>query len=88
LASPTAADDAHTVLTDAGGDMHSFYLHVKRHGQWIHYPEQDGRSALAMMEFLLERGVESKAVAKINGHSEIFNINELREAIEAVEAFT
>jgi hypothetical protein len=63
--------------------MHSFYLHVKSNGKWIQYPEQDAQTSVALMEFMLQRGVESKAIAKIDNHVEIFNINEMRELLEA-----
>lgn len=63
--------------------MYSFSLHVKSNGKWIQYPEQDGSTSLALMEFMLQRGVESKAVTQRNGRLEIFNINELRELVEA-----
>ena len=63
--------------------MEGFYLHVKSNGKWIQYPEQDGLTSLALMEFMLQRGVESKAIAKRNGVVEIFNITELREVVES-----
>ncbi|MCF8168821.1 MAG: hypothetical protein K9J77_09445 [Rhodoferax sp.] len=63
--------------------MNSFSLRVKHEGKWIEYPEQDGETSLALMEFMLHRGVECMALAKTNGHIEIFNINEMREVLEA-----
>ena len=63
--------------------MESFSLQVKSNGKWLQYPEQDGDTSLALMEFMLQRGVESRAMAKVNGRLEIFNINEMREVLEA-----
>ena len=63
--------------------MESFILQVKSNGKWLQYPEQDGDTSLALMEFMLQRGVESLAMAKVNGRLEIFNINEMREVLEA-----
>ncbi len=63
--------------------MESFILQVKSNGKWLQYPEQDGDTSLALMEFMLQRGVESRAMAKVNGRLEIFNINEMREVLEA-----
>ncbi len=63
--------------------MESFILQVKNNGKWVQYPEQDGDTSLALMEFMLQRGVESRAMAQVEGRMEIFNINEMREALEA-----
>ena len=63
--------------------MESFTLQVRSNGKWVQYPEQDGDTSLALMEFMLQRGVESRALARVEGRVEVFNINEMREALEA-----
>ena len=63
--------------------MESFTLQVRSNGKWVQYPEQDGDTSLALMEFMLQRGVESRALARVEGRVEVFNINEMREAQEA-----
>ncbi len=63
--------------------MESFILQVRNDGKWVQFPEQDGDTSLALMEFMLERGVESRAMARVEGRVEVFNINEMREAQEA-----
>lgn len=63
--------------------MESFILQVKSNGKWVQYPEQDGDTSLALMEFMLQRGVESRALTHVGGRVEVFNINEMREALEA-----
>lgn len=63
--------------------MECFTLQVRNNGRWVQYPEQDGETSLALMEFMLQRGVESRAMTQIEGRVEIFNINEMREAQEA-----
>jgi hypothetical protein len=63
--------------------MESFTLQVRSNGKWVQYPEQDGDTSLALMEFMLQRGVESRAMTLVEGRVEVFNINEMREALEA-----
>jgi len=63
--------------------MESFYLQVKNSERWVQYPEQDGDTSLALMEFMLQRGVESRALTQVEGRVEVFNINEMREVLEA-----
>jgi hypothetical protein len=63
--------------------MENFILQVKRNETWVQYPEQGGDISLALMEFMLQRGIESRAIAKVNGHVDMFNINEMREVLEA-----
>jgi hypothetical protein len=63
--------------------MESFILQVRNNGNWVQYPEQDGDTSLALMEFMLQRGVESRALTRVEGRVEVFNINEMREALEA-----
>jgi hypothetical protein len=63
--------------------MESFTLQVRSNGKWVQYPEQDGDTSLALMEFMLQHGVESRAMTQVEGRVEVFNINEMREALEA-----
>ncbi len=63
--------------------MENFILEVKSNGKWVQYPEQAGDMTLALMNFMLQRGVQSRAIAKINGHIDVFNINEMSEVVQA-----
>jgi hypothetical protein len=63
--------------------METVILEVKSSGNWIQYPAQDGDLSLALMNFLLQQGVQSRAIVKINGHFDVFNINEMSEVLQA-----
>jgi hypothetical protein len=63
--------------------MENFILEVKSNGKWVRYPEQAGDISLELMNFMLQRGFESRAIGKINGHVDVFNINEMSEVLQA-----
>ena len=63
--------------------MENFILEVKSNGKWVQYPEQAADMTLALMNFMLQRGVQSRAIAHINGHIDVFNINEMSEVLLA-----